>query len=66
MRPGEYLGKDQSFTSSNGIYRATLQNDGNFVLYRKGPSRLVLWDTRTVSSAITRLCFGLPSKIDLI
>lgn len=68
MRPGEYLSKGLSLTSLNEVYTATLQNDGNFVLYehRAGSSRLALWHTRTNSSAITRLCFGLyPRKLIL-
>lgn len=68
MHPGEYLGKGRSLTSLNGVYTATLQHDGNFVLYqhRTGSNRLALWNTRTNSSAITRLCFGLyPRKLIL-
>ncbi|KAI9844336.1 MAG: hypothetical protein M1837_005640 [Sclerophora amabilis] len=59
LRPGEFLGKGQSLTSANGQYAATLQNDGNFTLYRTESSSETLWASKTSASTITRLCFGL-------
>lgn len=44
---GQILLKGQQLTSPNGIYKAIMQNDGNFVLYGKNNA---LWSTDTVAN----------------
>ena len=44
---GETLNRGQSLTSRSGIYRAEMQNDGNFVLYE---STHPIWHTNTANS----------------
>lgn len=68
LRPGEYLAKGQWLTSPNGICTAILQDDGNFVIYRqtRPDDRIVLWASSTMSSTVTRLCFGvIPRQLNL-
>ncbi|MBI3226036.1 MAG: LysM peptidoglycan-binding domain-containing protein [Mycolicibacterium cosmeticum] len=51
LHKGEKLEQGQSLTSSNGAYRATLQDDGNFVLYSGDTA---VWSTETNGQDVVR------------
>ena len=45
LTEGQKLVRGESLTSNSGAYTATLQDDGNLVIY--GPKGAVLWATNT-------------------
>ncbi|MEZ0050110.1 nucleoid-associated protein YgaU [Mycobacterium sp. MAA66] len=51
LNKGEKLEVGQSLTSNNGAYRATLQDDGNFVLYAGDQA---VWSTGTDGKSVQR------------
>lgn len=51
LHNGEKLERGQSLTSENGAYRATLQEDGNFVLYSGDTA---VWSTETDGQNVVR------------
>ncbi len=51
LHKGEKLEQGQSLTSNNGAYRATLQDDGNFVLYSGDTA---VWSTETNGQDVVR------------
>ncbi|KAA0074195.1 LysM peptidoglycan-binding domain-containing protein [Mycolicibacterium sp. P9-64] len=51
LHKGEKLEVGQSLTSDNGAYKATLQDDGNFVLYSGDQA---IWSTETNGQAVVR------------
>jgi nucleoid-associated protein YgaU len=51
LQKGEKLEVGQSLTSANGAYKATLQDDGNFVLYSGDQA---IWSTKTNGQSVVR------------
>ena len=45
LQPGQTLNKGSEIRSLNGLYRAVMQEDGNFVVYRASKA---LWASNTV------------------
>lgn len=45
LQPGQTLSKGDEIRSLNGLYRAVMQEDGNFVVYRASKA---LWASNTV------------------
>lgn len=43
LLPGQILKKGESLVSNNGLYELAMQEDGNLVLYQKGPNNSVQW-----------------------
>lgn len=61
LNDGETLERNQSLVSQNGLFRLTMQQDGNVVLYgptadpAKGPNSTTMWSSRTPGSDSQRL-----------
>ncbi|AUX41696.1 uncharacterized protein SOCE26_031180 [Sorangium cellulosum] len=52
---GQWMNRGTFIDSANGTYRLSMQDDGNLVLYRKGPNPQPLWATGTDGVAIRRV-----------
>ena len=62
LHSGSKLFNDEVLKSKNGLYRAMMQSDGNFVLYNTRGSNAAIWSSKSncEGSATGTICKGSP------